>query len=175
MSEAALAHSVVTIRSLVEGDVPALERILAATGVFYDDEIEIALELMDVFLHEEGQQDYEIYSAVDEADKPLGYACIGPTPATRGTFDLYWIAVDPAIHSKGVGRQLQYYVEHVVLERGGRLLIAETSSRPVYENTRKFYLATGYKEVARIEAYYAVGDDLVVYGKYLSQSKEHSN
>jgi hypothetical protein len=49
-------------------------------------------------------------------------------------------------------------------------VVAETSSQPKYENTRRFYLKCDYLEVARIRDYYKPGDDLVVYGKYLSQS-----
>jgi hypothetical protein len=51
---------------------------------------------------------------------------------------------------------------------GGRLIIAETSSQARYEKTRLFYLHHGYSEMARIGDYYRPGDDLVVYGKYLS-------
>ena len=41
-----------------------------------------------------------------EGDAVLGYYCIGPTPATEGTFDLYWIAVEPSLHGRGVGSAL---------------------------------------------------------------------
>jgi hypothetical protein len=47
------------------------------------------------------------------------------------------------------------------------LVVAETSSQPKYEKTRRFYLTRGYAELARIRDYYRRGDDLVVYGKYL--------
>ena len=38
--------------------------------------------------------DYEFTGAFED-ERLLGYACTGPTPATEGTFDLYWLAVDP--------------------------------------------------------------------------------
>jgi len=164
-----------TIRKLRPDDVPVLESILRRTGVFSGDEITVALELMEVFLNIPGQRDYDIYSSVDEHGTPQGYVCIGPTPMTAGTYDLYWIAVDPDLHGRGIGKQLQRFTEELVASQGGRLIIAETSSRPDYENTRRFYLTLGYAEVARITDYYKIGDDLVVYGKYVSQYKEHSN
>jgi ribosomal protein S18 acetylase RimI-like enzyme len=99
-----------------------------------------------------------------------GYYCVGPTPATAATFDLYWIAVDPAMQGKRIGKGLEEHAVEAVRARGGRLIIAETSSQPKYAATREFYLRRGYAEVARIKEYYRPGDDLVVYGKYLAQS-----
>ena len=157
------------IRKLVREDVPALEEILNATGVFTPEEVDVALELMGIFLNQPGQKDYDIHVAVDADGSRLGYFWIGPTPVTEGTFDLYWIAVDPRRHNRGIGKELQRFMEDVVRKQGGRLLVAETSGRPQYESTRKFYIATGYEEVSRIRDYYRPGDDLVVYGKYLSQ------
>lgn len=157
------------IRTLRSEDVPALESILRATGVFTDEEVGVALELMDIFLNRTGQEDYDIYVAAGSGGEILGYVCIGPTPVTDGTYDLYWIAVDPRCHGRGIGRELQDHVEKLIARQGGRLVVAETSGRPQYENTRKFYISTGYREVARIRDYYRAGDDLVVYGKYLSQ------
>jgi len=51
---------------------------------------------------------------------------------------------------------------------GGTLVIVETSSRSDYAPTRAFYAALAYEQVARIRDYYAPGDDLVVFGKYLA-------
>jgi ribosomal protein S18 acetylase RimI-like enzyme len=163
-----------TIRKLRDEDVARLESILRRTGVFSDEEVTVALELMEIFLRNPAQKDYDIYSSVDENGTVQGYVCVGPTPMTEGTYDLYWIAVDPDRHNRGIGKQLQRFTEDLVRSQGGRLIIAETSSRPDYGSTRKFYLSLNYQEVARIKDYYNVGDDLVVYGKYVSQFKEHS-
>ena len=45
----------------------------------------------------------------------VGYACWGPTPGTQGTYDLYWIVVDPTWQGKGVGTQLLDAVERALL------------------------------------------------------------
>lgn len=157
-----------TIRPLVRADRAPLERILVATGVFSADEVAIALELIDVVLDRKDQKDYIIYTAVADAGEVQGYFCIGPTPATHGTYDLYWIAVAPSVHGSGVGKALLQRAESLVASWGGRLLVAETSSRGSYDGTRKFYQRTQFIEAARIKDYYSVGDDLVVYAKYLS-------
>jgi GNAT superfamily N-acetyltransferase len=155
------------IRPLRRSDREPLHRILSETGVFTEDEIGIALELIDMTLDVPDQEDYIIFTYEDSGEV-LGYYCVGPTPGTEGTYDLYWIAASPAAHGTGVGKRLNAHAEAFVAGLGGRLLIAETSSRPHYERTRMFYVRRGYGELARIRDYYRPGDDLVVYGKYLS-------
>jgi ribosomal protein S18 acetylase RimI-like enzyme len=154
------------IRLLRREDREPIRSLLIETGVFTDDEIEIALELVDAVLTRSDQNDYQIF--VYDAGTVLGYYCVGPTPATEATFDLYWIAVAPSTHRKGVGAALIVHAEALVRSHGGRLVIAETSSQAKYEPTRRFYLRQGYSELSRIRDYYRVGDDLVIYGKYLS-------
>ena len=61
-----------------------LERLTAATGLFRPDEVAIAVELLDGALA--GDDDYRFLGAYAGNDL-VGYACWGPTPGTRGTFD----------------------------------------------------------------------------------------
>jgi ribosomal protein S18 acetylase RimI-like enzyme len=156
------------IDELRRSDRALLLRLLVETGYFSEDEIAIALELIDVVLDRPEQKDYLIRVCRD-GEAVLGYYCVGPTPATESTYDLYWIAVAPSMHGKGVGTALITHAEQLICSRGGRLVVAETSSRPQYEKTRRFYASCHYQELARIKGYYRPGDDLVVFGKYLSQ------
>lgn len=100
-----------------------------------------------------------------------GYACFGATPMTLGTWDLYWIAVDPALHGRGIGTVLMRAVEDAIRAEGGRLVIIETASKPSYDATRRFYERhAGCREVARVPDFYAVGDDKVMYAIELHRS-----
>ena len=54
------------------------------------------------------------------------------------------------------------------IPENGRLLLIETSSKDSYGATQAFYLRCGYRELARIPAFYRPGDNKLVYGKYLS-------
>lgn len=143
------------------------ERILALTrktGFFRPDEIEIAREVLDEALREGPGGHYQ--SFVIEVDGTVaGWVCCGPTPCTVGTWDIYWIAVDPAYQKRSLGRALLHHVEACIRERGGRMAVLETSGREDYLPTRGFYLKCGYAEAAVIRDYYAPGDSMVLYIK----------
>ena len=164
-----------------------LAEILAATQAFSADEIGVALELFDEAFEVGGvtaevgedlataptshlsppTSTYEFLGLFDD-ERLLGFACYGPTPGTDATFDLYWIAVHADAQGSGGGSRLLAEVEHRLADRGGRLLVVETSSRPSYQRTRKFYDVRGYREAARIADFYAVADDRVIYAKRLT-------
>jgi ribosomal protein S18 acetylase RimI-like enzyme len=76
--------------------------------------------------------------------------------------------VKPSAYRRGIGASLNAHAERLIRSKGGRLVIAETSSQAKYENTRRFYVNQGYSQLARVRDYYRVGDDLVVFGKYLT-------
>ncbi|HTR82312.1 MAG TPA: GNAT family N-acetyltransferase [Bacteroidota bacterium] len=156
-----------SIRPLLREDKEPIEKLLRATDMFREEEIVIALELIEICLEDAQQKDYEIYSFVDDAGSVKGYVCVGPTPSTNGTYDLYWIAVVPSEHGKGIGSRLLQFAEDHVRSKGGRLMIAETSSLPKYEQTRSFYERKGFDQRARIKEYYSPDDDLIIYGKKL--------
>jgi ribosomal protein S18 acetylase RimI-like enzyme len=154
------------IRKFEKADIAQLVEIVRATKVFHEEEIDVAIELMEIAANEKDQKDYFLYSYVDESGTLQGYYCVGPTPMTKSTYDLYWIAVHPRMHRKKIGRDLLEHCEQQVQEMGGTLLVVETSSQPKYEPTRKFYLRHQYIEAAHIKDYYAPGDDLVIYTKH---------
>lgn len=156
-----------SIRPLRGDDRAPLLEVLRRTDVFTEDEIAIAKELIDAVLETPDQKDY-IINVFEKAGRVLGYYCIGPTPATVATYDLYWIAVHPAFHGGGVGKALNTHAEELIRSQGGSLVMVETSSQPRYEKTRIFYARRGYSELSRIRDYYRPGDDLVIFGKYLS-------
>ena len=136
-----------------------LEIIVRATGVFSEAETGIALELFDA-----NDADYEFIGAFD-GSVLAGFACFGPTPSTDRTYDLYWIAVHPDAQRSGAGAALMAEVERRLAERDGRIVIVETSSRPDYEATRRFYHKRGYLESVRVQDFYTPGDDRVVLTK----------
>jgi ribosomal protein S18 acetylase RimI-like enzyme len=144
-----------------------LERLTAAAGLFRPDEVAVAVELLDAALA--GDEDYRFLGTY-AGDQLVGYACWGPTPGTTGTYDLYWIVVDPAWRGKGLGSELLAVVEDRLAGERARLIVVETSSRGDYAPTRAFYERRGYARAATLPDYYAAGDDLVIYLKDLTDA-----
>ena len=162
--------ALITLRPAEEEDRGPIRQMLEESGAFTAEEIETALELIDCYLNEPDQKDYDVRTSLDAEGRVVGYFCVGPTPLTQATFDLYWIAVNPSNLRRGIGTELLRQAEELVVSQGGRLLLAETSSRTGYDKTRSFYRKNSYSEVAHIRDYYSPGDDLLIYGKYLSSS-----
>ena len=143
---------------------PRVAEILRASRVFSREEIDVALELFDEGIGDRGP-DYLFLGAFTPEDILVGYACWGPTPATDRTWDLYWIAVDPALQGAGIGTILLEEVERRLVGQHARLLVVETSSRSDYAATRGFYGRRGYTEAARVRDFYAPGDDRIMFVK----------
>lgn len=150
-------------------DRPRVAAILRATGVFSTDEVEVALSLFDE-TYPRPHSDYAFLGAFTRDDTLVGYACYGPTPLTDGTYDLYWIAVDPSAHRAGIGTLLLSEVERRLTGHQARLLVIETSSRSDYVPTRAFYARSGYAEAARVGGFYAPGDDRIILTKRFQHS-----
>lgn len=153
------------IRALVGDDREKIKDILIDTNNFNEEEINIAIELVNIYINDENQKDYEIF--VDDENGIRGYVCIGPRPLTTGTYDLYWIAVNPKVQSKGIGSGLIKFIEQHLQRKGGRLILIETSGKPSYEKERKFYEKNFYEMLVNIKDFYNIGDSLVIYGKYI--------
>ncbi|MFZ2955671.1 MAG: GNAT family N-acetyltransferase [Candidatus Ozemobacteraceae bacterium] len=164
----------VHIRELCASDREPIREIVKATDFFTSEEVDVAIELVDEALENPDQQDYFFGVAEREEEGKetavVGYVCYGERPLTEGTYDLYWVVVDPGIQRGGVGRELMRWAERRIHERGGRIVLAETSGKPEYESTREFYRRIGYREEARIVDFYRAGDDLVMFTKHLGNA-----
>ena len=155
------------IRPLVAADRPQLAELLSRIETFSPEEVQCALELIDLALTS-GKVDYQVLVACRETEnKVVGYVCYGPTPMTDGTFDLYWIASDPVVRGQGVGAALVSAMEGDIRRRKGRLIRIETSAMEAYGPTRGFYAAMQYREESRFRDFYRVGEDLIILAKRL--------
>ncbi len=156
------------IRPMVPADRDAVADIVFSVGNFNRAEVDCALELVDIYLQNSAQKDYRIVIA-EESSRVKAYTCWGPVPLTKGTYDLYWIAVHPSVQGAGFGRALMTHVEAEVRAAHGRLLVIETSSKESYGNTVRFYRRIGYEEASQIRDFYDVGDDKLTFVKRLSR------
>ena len=151
-----------TIRSDVRAeDSDAVRQLAEATGFFRPDEVEVAVELIDAYLTSGSASGYE-FLFIQWHDRLIGYVCFGPIGCTVGSFDVYWIIVDPEFHGQGIGRWLLQQTEQQLICRNARLVCIETSNKPQYLPTRRFYERCGYQVAAIVKDFYDDGDDKVV-------------
>jgi len=144
-------------------DEPAIMAISRAVGVFSAEEVDTVQELLDEYRTRGAEvSGYHFLSCLVDR-RVAGYACYGPRALTDGTYDLFWIATDPAVQGRGIGGALSARCAELVKSVGGRLLVAETSGLPQYAPTRRFYETHGYRLEANITDFYAPGDDLCIF------------
>lgn len=152
-----------------ERDVEPIRRLVAATGMFSPEEIEIAAELAQERIAKGRASGYEFVIA-EQAGRLLGYACFGSIPGSETSWDLYWIAVDPDRQGMGIGREILHRSEAEMRRRGAVQVHVDTSSTDRYAPTRAFYLANGYRVAAELPDFYRRGDGKVIFIKELSSA-----
>jgi GNAT superfamily N-acetyltransferase len=142
-------------------DRQMVREIVESTDLFSPEEIDIAVELVDDRLAKGPASGYEfVFAEID--GRTVGYACYGPIAATRGSYDLYWIAVRRDCQRRGLGHALLAKVESLVRRRGGTRIYVDTSGREQYASTRAFYESAGYRPEAVLRDFFAPGDDKVI-------------
>ena len=158
---------VVLRTSLVEPDELAVMDLVRGTGFFHEPEILIAGELVRETLDKGVSAGYSFVMADQSGDDGMtsliGYACYGEIPCTVGSYDLYWIAVDPESQGRGLGRRLMAAVKDAIRDLDGRTLYLDTSGREQYRSTWQFYERCGFELAAELPDFYAPGDDKRIY------------
>ena len=149
------------------GDREAVRGVVAATGFFSRAEVDIAVELVDDALAHRDASEYRFVLVDGPGGKLQGYTCYGPVTPGSGDYDLYWIAVDPAVQRSGIGRALVMETERLAREAGAATMFVDTSGRVQYAPTREFYARMGYHVHEVVPDFYAPEDDKVIYRKHL--------
>lgn len=154
------------LRPTTPADTAALVALSEQTGYFKPHELSALREVLEDY-HAANHEFGHVAQSWDDGSGPSGFVYFAPTAMTDQTWELWWIVVRPSEQGRGRGSRMLEAVEAMVGELGGRLLLIETSSTPLYEPTRQFYLRRGYVIAARIADFYADGDDKVIFWKKL--------
>jgi len=154
------------IRHSETSDIDGILAFMKETRFFHDGEIDVAREVLEEAITKGPTGHYQSFTLLVHS-QPVGWICYGSTPCTKGTFDIYWIGVNTNCQGRGFGRALLEHAEQLIRRAKGRVIMIETSGRPLYDSTRGFYLKTGYTETARIPHFYDQDDDRVIYTKAL--------
>jgi ribosomal protein S18 acetylase RimI-like enzyme len=153
----------ITIRPLAAGDLTAAKDVIDTTGLFPA----VMLDGMAApFLA--GMASDDLWFVAVDAQVVLGLVYGSKERMTDGTWNLLLIAVRESEQGRGVGSRLIRHLELTLSQRNGRVLLVETSGLPDFDRTRAIYKRLDYVQVARIPAFYAAGEDKVVFWKLLS-------
>ena len=155
-----------SIRLANQNDEAAVLDIIERTDFFRPVELDIAKEVFVEAAQCKDSCTYQSYVA-ELNQKVVGWICFGETPCTLGTFDIYWIAVDPSTQRQGIGRYMLEFAQKKIEEQKGRLMVIETSGTSKYEPTQTFYKKNGFVLATRIPDFYAPQDDKLIYLKTL--------
>lgn len=150
------------IRKVEKADIPELKKVLDSSELFPS-------YLLDAMISDylNNKSSADIWFTTIDQGKPISIGYCAPERLTEGTYNLYAIAVRKKNQGKGIGKRMMKYVENLLREKGGRILIVETSGKPDFELTREFYYKCSYIKQAVIPEFYDKNDDKVVFWKKL--------
>ncbi|UCH06407.1 MAG: GNAT family N-acetyltransferase [Deltaproteobacteria bacterium] len=157
------------IRPLKTHNKKEVSRLLRQAKTFNDQEVRVALEVVDEALRRPEKGDYCAFCILNSDGTLAGFICFGPIPMTEGCYDLYWIVVDKAFSRRGVGGKLLEFMEDFVIKKGARRIYVDTSSTPPYEPARALYEKHGYRVVGLLEDFYRKGDHKVIFMKEVTE------
>lgn len=155
-----------TIRKAAAADTAAVMDIIRQTKFFRPVEETIAQEVLDDANTDASYQSY----VIEAHGRVAGWVCFGASPCTLGTFDIYWIAVDPGVQHGGLGSALLTFAELQIAAQDGRLMVIETSGSEMYRPTQRFYEKNGYRLAACVDDFYAPGDSKLIFTKTVTRS-----
>jgi ribosomal protein S18 acetylase RimI-like enzyme len=154
----------VKIRGILPHDRTRIISVTDETRAFLPDELVIVGEIIDEYFDDPEGSGYHFLIA-DHGGDFAGYLCYGPTPLTHGAWDMYWCAVSPKLHGRGIASTLFTMAADDIKKKGGRLILIDTSSNPNYKAARSLYITLGYKHVSTIPDFYNPGDNKETFWK----------
>lgn len=155
-----------TIRPIVQEDLPGILRILDLTTEFNRRDIECCIECLQDFL--KGREPTYRFICAESEGRISGFACFDSDTLADSVFDIYWIVVSPQCRKNGVGRLLISHIESEAKRLGAKMIVIETESDPLYNGARRLYESCGYVQEACIRDFYRRGDDKITYVKRFS-------
>ena len=150
------------IKAVTKADIYGLKKVVDSSELFpseYLDEM-----ISDYFNNPETQ---DIWFAFIDNDKQVAIGYCVPEKLTDGTYNLLAIGVSQDSQRTGIASQLMIYIEQLLKQKDGRILIVETSSDDAQIGARNFYKKIGYTQAAVIKDFWKDGEDKIVFWKKL--------
>ena len=150
------------IRPVISTDTDELKKVLDSSELFPSEYLD---EMISDYLNNSETQD--IWFTYTDNNRPVAIGYCVPEKLTDGTYNLLAIGVSQDSQRKGVASEMMKYIEQLLKQKDGRILIVETSSDDAQIAARKFYQNIGYTQEAVIRDFWKDGDDKIVFWKKL--------
>jgi ribosomal protein S18 acetylase RimI-like enzyme len=152
----------VKIRPVSKSDIDGLKKVVDSSELFPSEYLD---EMISDYLSNTETQDIWFTNIDDNTPTAIGY-CV-PEILTNGTYNLLAIGVSKDSQRSGIATEMMSYIEKLLKQKDGRILIVETSSDDAQIGARKFYEIIGYTQMAVIKDYWNDGEDKIVFWKRL--------
>jgi len=150
------------IYAVTNNNIDGLKKVVDSSGLFPSEYLD---EMISDYLNNPGTQDIWFTYIDENTPKAIGY-CV-PEKLTNGTYNLLAIGVSQDSQRNGVATEMMSYIEQLLKQKDGRILIVETSSDYAQIVARKFYKKIGYTQMAVIKDFWNDGEDKIIFWKKL--------
>ena len=150
------------IRAVLQADVYKIKEVVDSSGLFPSEYLD---EMISDYLSNPDTD--EIWFTRIENETPIAIGYCVPEQLTESTYNLLAIGVLTEWQGKGIAGEMMKYIELLLKEKGGRILIVETSSDDAQIAARNFYKKIGYTQEAVIRDFWKEGEDKIVFWKKL--------
>lgn len=143
-------------------DIPALRAVILASGLFAPEEADsFADTLSDHFASPHKGAMWLL------AGDGQGAGYLAPETAGPGVWNLLFLGVLPTARRQGLARAIVVEAEERLRAQGARMLLIDTSTRPLMAAARALYETLGYERVGLIPDYWGPGDGKLIFRRAL--------
>ncbi len=150
------------IRSVSLADINQIKKVVDSSELFPSEYLD---EMISDYFNNSDSEDIWFTYIENNTATAIGY-CV-PEKLTEGTYNLLAIGVLKESQGKGIASEMMKYIELTIKEKGGRILIVETSSDDAQIAARNFYKKIDYTQEAVIRDFWKDGEDKIVFWKKL--------
>lgn len=151
------------VRDARPTDIPALEQIIRAVGLFTPEEATGFAGTLSSHFEGDDLTASHLWLIAGEGN---GAAYLAPEPSP-GVWYLLFLGVRPEARRRGIARALVAAVERRLRPQGARMLLIDTSTTPAMTAARELYAQLGYEPIAQISDYWAPGDGKLTFRRIL--------
>jgi ribosomal protein S18 acetylase RimI-like enzyme len=150
------------IKAVTKSDIDGLKKVVDSSELFPSEYLD---EMISDYFNNPDTQD--IWFAYIDNDQQVAIGYCVPEKLTDGTYNLLAIGVSQDLQRTGIASQMMNYIEQLLKQKDGRILIVETSSDDAQIGARNFYKKIGYTQAAVIKDFWKDGEDKIVFWKKL--------